>query len=52
VVFVREWCAKQRHDPIAHHLVHRALVPMHGLHHQLKDRIQDLPSFLWIAVRQ
>jgi hypothetical protein len=41
VILVRNRCAEQRHDPVAHHLIDRALVPMDRLHHPLKDGIED-----------
>ena len=34
VVLERHRRAEQRHDAVAHHLVHRALVLAHGVHHQ------------------
>jgi hypothetical protein len=37
VVLVGEGCAEQSHDPIAHDLVHRALVAVDGLHHAFKN---------------
>src|SRR5215813_6166448 len=43
--------AEQRHDPITHHLVHRALVPVHRVHHQLEHRVENLSRLLGIAVR-
>jgi hypothetical protein len=50
VVLVRNRGAEQRHDPVAHHLVHRALVAVHGVHHVCEDRVEDLARFLGIAV--
>ncbi len=50
VIFVRERRAKQRHNPVAHHLVDGALVPVDGLHHPLKDRIEELARFLGVAI--
>jgi hypothetical protein len=50
VVLVRNRCAEERHDPVAHHLVHRALVAVDGLHHVREDRVEDLARFLGIAV--
>jgi hypothetical protein len=52
VVLVGEWGAEERHDPIAHHLVHGALVAMDGLHHPLEYWIQELTGLLGIAVGQ
>ena len=52
VVFVCERRAEEGHDPIAHHLIDGALVPMDGIHHQLEDRVEKYPSLLRIAVLQ
>jgi hypothetical protein len=49
VVFVRERRAEQRHDAVAHHLVHRALVAVHSVHHVREDRVEDLTRVLGIA---
>jgi hypothetical protein len=50
VILVSERRSEERHDPIAHHLVHGALVPMHGVHHSLEHGIQDPAGLLGIAV--
>ena len=50
VILVRERGAEQRHDPVAHHLVDGALEAVHGLHHVLEHRIEQLPGLLGIAV--
>jgi len=42
--------AEERHDAVAHDLIHRALVPMDGLHRALQHGIEELPGFLGIAV--
>jgi hypothetical protein len=52
VVFVSERRAEQRHDPVTHHLVDGALVAVDGLHHQLEDGIEKLPSLLGITVSE
>ena len=44
--------AEERHDPVAHHLVDRALVVMDGLHHPLEHRVQELAGLLRIPVGQ
>jgi hypothetical protein len=49
VILVRERSPKEGHDPVAHHLVDRALVPMDRLHHPLEDGVQELPR-LGIAI--
>ena len=50
VVLVRERCAEERHDPVAHHLVDRALVAVDGLHHPFEDGVEDLARLLGVAV--
>ncbi len=52
VVFVGERRAEERHDAVAHDLVHRALVAVHRLHHPLQHGIQQAPGFLRILVGQ
>ncbi len=42
VVLVGNGRAKQGHDAIAQHLVHRALKAVHGVHHALQGRIEEL----------
>ena len=50
VVLEGERRAEERHDAIAHHLVHGALVAVDSLHHPLEHRIHQLPSLLGITV--
>jgi hypothetical protein len=50
VVLVGDRCAKERHDPVAHDLVHRALVTVHGLHHVFEDRVEDFARLLGVTV--
>ena len=50
VVLVGERRAEERHDPVAHHLVDRALVAVDGLHHALEHGIEELARLLGIAV--
>ena len=52
MVLVGQRRAEQRHDPVAHHLVHGALVAVDGLHHALEDRVEELARLLGIAVGQ
>ncbi len=52
VILVGQRCAEERHDPVAHHLVHRALITVDGLHHPLQDGIENLARLLGIAVSQ
>jgi hypothetical protein len=50
VVLVRDRRPEERHDPVAHHLIHGAFVAVDGLHHPLEDGIEELPGFLRVAV--
>ena len=52
VVLVGDGRPEQRHDPVAHHLVHGPLVAMNGLHHALEDRVEELARLLGIAIGQ
>jgi hypothetical protein len=52
VIFVRYRRPKQGHNAIAHDLVHSPLIAMHGGHHALQHRIEQLAGFLGVAVRQ
>ena len=52
MILVGQRRPKQRHDAIAHDLVHRALVAVHGRHQALQHRVEELPRFLGIAVGQ
>jgi len=44
--------AEERHDPVAHHLIYRALVAVNRLHHPLNDGIENLSRLLGIAIGQ
>jgi hypothetical protein len=50
MIFMRQRRPKQGHNAIAHHLVHRAFVPVHGIHHALQYRVEELPRLLRIAI--
>jgi hypothetical protein len=50
VILVGEGGAEEGHDPVAHHLVHGALVAVDGLHHPFEHRIQKLSGLLRIPV--
>ena len=52
VILMRHWRAKQRHDAVAHDLVHRTLIAVHGRHQTLQYRVEELTRFLGIAVAQ
>ena len=40
VVLKRERCSEERHDTVAHHLVDRAFVLVHSLHHPLENGVE------------
>ena len=46
MVLVRDRRAEQRHDPIAHHLVHGAFVAVNRLHHYFEHGVQELAGLL------
>ncbi len=50
MVLVRLRCAEQRHDPVAHHLVDRALVAVDRFDHAFQDRVKNLASFFGVPV--
>src|SRR5262249_16510151 len=50
MILVRDRRAEQRHDAVAHHLVHGALVVVDGLHHVFENGIEKLPRLLGIAI--
>jgi hypothetical protein len=50
VVLVGERRAEEGHDPIAHHLVHGALVAVDRVHHQREEGIENLARLLGIAI--
>jgi hypothetical protein len=50
VIFVGYRRAEERHDAVTHHLIHRALVAVHGFHHDLEHRIENLARFLRITL--
>ena len=50
MVLVGEGRAEERHDPVAHDLVDRALVAVDGLHHPFQDGIEELPRLLGVPV--
>jgi hypothetical protein len=52
VIFMGERRAEQRHDAVAHDLVHRALVAVYGLHHAFDDGVEHSPGFFRVAVGQ
>ena len=52
VVLVGQRRPKQGHDAVAHDLVHRAFVAVHGRHQALQHRVEELPGLLGIALGQ
>jgi len=50
VIFVGHRSAEERHNAVAHHLVHGALVPVDGLHHAFEHRVEDLPRLFGVAI--
>ena len=52
VLLMGERRAEERHDPIAHHLVDRSFVTVHGLHHPLQHGIEQLAGVFGVAVSQ
>jgi hypothetical protein len=50
MVFVGQWCPEQCHNAVAEHLVHRALVAVHRLHHGVQSRVQDGPGLFRVEV--
>jgi hypothetical protein len=52
MIFMRDWRPKQGHNPIAHDLIHGAFVAVHGRHHALQHRAEELARLLGVAVSQ
>jgi hypothetical protein len=52
MIFMGDGRAKQRHNAIAHDLIARPLIAVHGLQHQRQDRVEELTGFLGVAVGQ
>jgi hypothetical protein len=50
VILARDRSAKERHDPVTHHLIDRTLVAVDRLDHVLENGVKELPSLLRIAV--
>ena len=50
VILVGQRRAEERHDPVAHDLVDRALVAVDRLHHPLEDRVEELARLLGVPV--
>ena len=41
MIFVGHRGAEERHNAIAHDLVHRAFVAVHGVHHGVQGRVEE-----------
>ena len=52
MILVSHGCAKQGHNAVAHDLVHRAFIAVHGCHQALQYGIEELARFLGVAVSQ
>jgi hypothetical protein len=52
VILVREGRTEERHDTVAHDLVDRALVAVHGLHHPFEHGVEKLACLLRVPVGQ
>src|SRR5262245_17677087 len=52
MIFMRERCTEQRHDPVAHYLIDRALVAMDGFHHVFEHWVEKPARLLGIAISQ
>ena len=52
VVLVSDGGTEQRHDPVAHHLVDRALEAVDRLHHSLENRVKEPASLFGVAIGQ
>src|SRR6266446_5982681 len=50
MILVRQRRAEERHDAVTHHLIHRALVSMDGVHHPLEDWIEELAGVLGVSL--
>jgi hypothetical protein len=49
---VRQGRTEERHDAVAHHLVHGAFVAVDRFHHALENGIEQPASFLGVAIGQ
>ena len=52
MIFMCNRRPKQGHNAITHDLVHGAFVAVHGRHHALQHRVEELPGLLGVAVSQ
>ena len=52
MIFMGNRRPEQGHNPIAHDLIHGAFIAMHGSHHALQHRVDELPGLLRVTVGQ
>ena len=52
MIFMRDRRPKQGHNAIAHDLVHGAFVAVHGGHHMLQHRVEELARLFRVAIGQ
>ena len=52
MIFQRQRCTEQRHDPVAHDLIDGALIAVNRFHHSFQHRVEQLARFLGISIRQ
>jgi hypothetical protein len=52
VILVSQGRTEERHDAIAHDMIDRALVAMHGFHHPFKDGIEKSACFFRVAISE
>ncbi len=50
MIFMRYGCAKQRHDAVAQHLIHRAFKAVYGIHHDMDGGIVELLGIFRVEV--
>jgi hypothetical protein len=52
VILMRDWSTEERHNAIAHDLVHRTFILVDGSHHAVEHRIEQVPRLLGVALGQ
>jgi hypothetical protein len=50
MILMGERRAEKRHDAVAHHLIHRALVAVNRFHHPFENRIQEPARLVRVAL--
>ena len=51
VVLMGQGRTEESHDPVAHHLVHGALIVVHGFHHAFEHGVKDLARLFRVGRR-